>query len=208
MPSKSDQVTVSDLVQIQPQDFEKSSARAIEDNINARYADKVIQKVGLCLGFYDLLKTSEGLIGHGTGTVNVHVEFRLVVFRPFKGEILQGTIIRNGLDGIRISMDFFFDIFVPAGAMFKDTEYMPSEDAWVWNSQGTQLFFDKHETVRFRVEEERWIDLSPEKQEPSTSEAQEEPRRVPYQIMGSMQSEGLGVLCWWSGEAEAEGEEV
>jgi DNA-directed RNA polymerase III subunit RPC8 len=33
---------------------------------------KVIQKIGLCIGFYDLLESSDGLIGHGTGLVNVN----------------------------------------------------------------------------------------------------------------------------------------
>jgi DNA-directed RNA polymerase III subunit RPC8 len=85
------QATISDLVQIRPEDFSKFSAVAIEDNINEKYANKVsinstlsskkvltryfrqvIQKIGLCIGFYDLLKSSDGLIGHGTGLVNVN----------------------------------------------------------------------------------------------------------------------------------------
>lgn len=33
---------------------------------------QVIQKIGLCIGFYDLLESSDGLIGHGTGLVNVN----------------------------------------------------------------------------------------------------------------------------------------
>jgi len=37
---------------------------------------KVIQKIGLCIGFYDLLESSDGLIGHGTGLVNVNGEYR------------------------------------------------------------------------------------------------------------------------------------
>lgn len=74
------------------------SSVAIEDNINEKYANKVreefyhslvlaaslclhgsrlsiiqvIQKVGLGIGFYDLLESSDGLIGHGTGLVNVN----------------------------------------------------------------------------------------------------------------------------------------
>lgn len=32
----------------------------------------MIQNVGLCIGFYDLLESSDGLIGHGTGLVNVN----------------------------------------------------------------------------------------------------------------------------------------
>lgn len=193
------------MIQISPQEFEKPSAQAIEDNINAKYADKVIHKHGLCLGLYDILSTSEGLIGHGTGIVNVNVDFRLIVFRPFKGEILQGRIMSNNDSGIRISMDFFDDIVIPGPHMlFENTVFNAAEDAWVWTTEdGHELFFDRNETVRFRVEAETWTDLSPEKQAPPGEEAEEEDRKSPYQIIGSMQQSGLGPLLWWD-----QGEEV
>lgn len=66
------QTKISDLVQIAPAQFEKHSRVAIEDNLNAKYSNRVIQKVGLCICMYDLLWASEGLIGHGTGLVNVN----------------------------------------------------------------------------------------------------------------------------------------
>ncbi len=66
---------IADLVQIHPEDFNKEASQAIEDNINAKYANKVIQKIGLCICLYDLLSASEGLIGHGTGLVNVNGGF-------------------------------------------------------------------------------------------------------------------------------------
>jgi hypothetical protein len=31
-----------------------------------------VQKVGLCVCLYDLLKVSDGLIGHGSGNVNIN----------------------------------------------------------------------------------------------------------------------------------------
>jgi DNA-directed RNA polymerase subunit E'/Rpb7 len=66
------QTKIADLVQIHPEDFNKEANQAIEDNINSKYANKVIQKIGLCICLYDLLSASEGLIGHGTGLVNVN----------------------------------------------------------------------------------------------------------------------------------------
>lgn len=66
------QTKIADLVQIHPEDFSKDASQAIEDNINAKYANKVIQKIGLCICLYDLLSASEGLIGHGDGLVNVN----------------------------------------------------------------------------------------------------------------------------------------
>lgn len=40
---------------------------------------KVIQKIGLCIGFYDLLESSDGLIGHGTGLVNVNGMYAYII---------------------------------------------------------------------------------------------------------------------------------
>lgn len=95
---------MADLVQITPSDFKKSSIDAIHDNINEKYANKVIQKIGLCICLWDVLWASEGLIGHGTGLVNVNVEFRLVVFRPFKGEVMLGRITSGTQDGINSAL--------------------------------------------------------------------------------------------------------
>lgn len=109
---------------------------------------------------YDLLKVSDGLIGHGDGFVNVNgmisisccvalrltcikVEFRLIVFRPFKGEIITARISSCTEQGIRrtaalhsnklclsiadkdmfiVSMNFFSDIHVPTSLLFEGTE--------------------------------------------------------------------------------------
>jgi len=195
-------VTIADLIQISPQDFEKRSAQAIEDNINTKYADKVIHRIGLCVALYDILQTSEGLIGHGTGIVNVNVDFRMIVFRPFKGEILMGKILSSSDMGIRISMGFFDDIFVPApGMVFDPARYIQTEEGewvWVWESAPESLlYFDVNEMVRFRVEAETWTDLSPEKQ-PAPGEEVEVYRRSPYEITGSMQLSGLGPALWWA----------
>ena len=35
------------------------------------------------------------------------------------------------------------------------------EQCWVWNNEGTEYFYDKHEWVRIRVEQEHWHDQSP-----------------------------------------------
>lgn len=38
------QTTISDLVQISPEDLGKSNAEAIEDNLNSKYANKVVSE--------------------------------------------------------------------------------------------------------------------------------------------------------------------
>ncbi|KAE9972258.1 hypothetical protein EG327_009559 [Venturia inaequalis] len=139
--------TMSDLIQIKPHDLGKSHDVALEDNINKKYSNKVLQQVGLCICFWDMLKIGDGLISQGDGLVNVNVEplqhvqneidsiavaspeatrakFRILVFRPFKGEIITGTILDSSSpDGIRIGVDFFSDIWIPADQLFEGSTW-------------------------------------------------------------------------------------
>jgi DNA-directed RNA polymerase III subunit RPC8 len=208
-------VSLSDVVQIHPSDFSKPSARSIEDFINAKYADKVIHKVGLCVGFHSIISTSEGLIGHGSGIVNVNVDFRVVVFRPFEGEIVHGTITHSTIKGgVYLSQDFFEDIVVPPETLFEGTVWDKDENGtWthIWRTEnasgGTnEFFFDRAEKCMYRVEEEIWTDLSPQTQKPGQNFEAPEPtdesttRKPPYLIRGSMQLSGLGPTFWWTGE--------
>lgn len=187
---------LADLVQIAPEDFSKRSIEAIEDNINAKYSNKVIQKIGLCISLYDVLWTSEGLIGHGTGLVNVNVEFRMIVFRPFKGEVMLGKIRSSTVNGINIRTDFFDEIFIPFSELPTEAEYNHSEQLWIWNFDGEPLFYDNHETVRFQVVDEEWHDQTPAGPPKGGEEVVAMP---PYKIKGSMAREGLGVCLWWDG---------
>lgn len=78
-----------------------------------------------------------------------------------------------------------------------------NEDAWVWKTDdGVELFFDRNETVRFRVEAESWTDMAPQ-QRPGEAEDPDDFVKSPYMITASMQQSGLGPLLWW-GEGDAE----
>ncbi|KAG5924275.1 hypothetical protein E4U60_007589 [Claviceps pazoutovae] len=189
------QTKISDLVQIAPEDFSKHSIVAIQDNINAKYSNKVIQKIGLCICLYDLLWSSEGLIGHGTGLVNVNVEFRMIVFRPFKGEVMLARIRSSTPAGINLRTDFFDDIFIPYEELPQGAEYNHSEQLWIWNLDGDRLFYDNHEMVRFQVIDEEWHDQTPI----GPTQSEDTPTKTPYKVKGSMAREGLGVCLWWDG---------
>lgn len=212
------------MVQIHPTDFSKSSARAIEDFINAKYADNVIHKVGLCVGFHSIIKTSEGLIGHGTGIVNVNVDFRMIIYRPFKGEIVHATITHSSpRGGVYLSQDFFEDIVVPPETLFENTSWGKDDqgvEAFIWrpkdedSGEVNEYFFDRAENCLYRVEEEQWRDLSPQMQKPSQAFVADDHvdesglRKTPYLIRGSMMLTGLGPTLWWMGEGQAAEEGV
>ncbi|KAF8854453.1 RNA polymerase III subunit Rpc25 [Acephala macrosclerotiorum] len=193
---------IADLVQIIPEDFGKDPGQAIEDNINAKYANKVIQKIGLCICLYDLLSASEGLIGHGTGLININVEFRLVVFRPFKHEVMTGRISSATTSGLRIRTPFYDEIFVPAAKLPEGSSFNHEEQLYTWQTDGQTLWYDNQETVRFRIEDEIWHDQSPI----GPNQKEEQVKSSPYQLIATMEDAGLGPCLWWDGEEAGEEE--
>jgi len=62
------------------------------------------------------------------------------------------------------------------------------------------MYFDNHETVRFRVEREEWHDQAPIGP-PDPEKPDEIPVKLsPYSITASMADAGLGPCLWWDGE--------
>lgn len=58
---------IEDTVKIVPNDFKKEDNGAITDVLNEKFANKVVQEVGLCICVHDILHTSEGFILYGDG---------------------------------------------------------------------------------------------------------------------------------------------
>ncbi|KAF2874886.1 DNA-directed RNA polymeras-like protein III 25 kDa polypeptide [Massariosphaeria phaeospora] len=197
--------TIQDLIQIAPQEFDKPSAQALKDAINEKYANKVIQNIGLCICLWDLLEASDGLIGHGTGKVNVNAEFRLAVFRPFRGEIIYGIIKSSTEEGIIIDLDFTCEVFVPYQLLQPNSTFSRAEDVWIWNTDDSELFYDNREPVLLRIEQEEWTDQKPTIVQKDENGEVIEDRDTAYRIIGSMHQNGLGPQLWW-GEAAVEEE--
>jgi len=71
----------------------------------------------------------------------------------------------------------------------------------VWRPDGVEesqeLFFDKGDWVRVRVESEEFHDNSPTNPIDREAAATLE-RKAPYSILASMSESGLGAVSWWS----------
>lgn len=85
----------------------------------------------------------------------------MLVFRPFRGEILHGRIRSSNEEGIQIDLEFHNEIFVPFQNLPSNCHFDQGESTWIWNHEGAELFFDRGEPVLFRVEQEEWIDQKP-----------------------------------------------
>jgi len=193
------------------------------NEINKKYANKVLHDVGLCVAVFDLVEVGEGKVRYGDGFLWYKVSFRIVVFRPFTSEVIIAKVKSSDEDGIRLSVGFFDDIYVPIVYLPEPSAFDPNERAHFWLQSAAEseekltthdlldspvaerMYIDSGEIVRVRVETDEFYDDEPGPP-PKALEGVKvlrEVRRAPYTITCSIAEQGLGPISWWK-NAEVE----
>ena len=115
---------IEDIVRVHPSQFALKRKQACEDALNLKYSYKVLPEVGLALKVFDILSITEPIV-HACqdGGYQSTIIFRLVVFRPQESQILLGKILEcDQQKGVRVTLEFFDDIYIPSQYLMKDTE--------------------------------------------------------------------------------------
>ena len=226
---------LKDTVHIAPSEFGKSTLQAVTHALCEKYPNKVVPGLGLCIALHDILHIGESQLYPGSAAQHISVEFRIVMFHPYEGEVLTGTVVACDPEGIRVSIGFFDEIHVPARLLQPPSFWSAEEGVWVWDvTSDDQLFYDLENPLRFRVKEINF------RQETNTAAAAasgagsscagsgmttglSKPReRLPTHggsgkplapiapamtIVASVDQPGLGLTSWWPPDAEGEDEE-
>jgi DNA-directed RNA polymerase subunit RpoE len=128
---------LSDNIRVQPSELSKPPLQSVTEVIQERYFDKVIPQLGLVVTLYDVLSIEGGFIHPNDGAAYFKVEFRVVVFRPFVGEVITGKLRTCSKEGLYISLgDFFDDVFVPEHALQEPSFFNDVEKLWLWKFDG------------------------------------------------------------------------
>ncbi|KAF8003137.1 DNA-directed RNA polymerase III subunit RPC8 [Metschnikowia aff. pulcherrima] len=189
---------ISDLVRIPPQSFNMPLHHVLKNELHQKYSNKVITNVGLAVAVWDILEIKDGLLRPGDGGSYVEVKFRMVVWKPFIGEILCGWVADCSPEGIKVRMEFFQEIFIPKDYLFESCIYKPVEKAWVWKpDEESELFLDINEKIRFRVEEEIFVNIKPQSSSEALGLDDTSNKAPPYALIASCQTDGMGCVSWW-----------
>jgi DNA-directed RNA polymerase III subunit RPC8 len=124
---------IEDKVKIAPEQFDSDITDALVEQIEDKFCDKVLLDVGHCVAFYDFLEVGNPYVYPAEGSCHQLVTFRLVVFKPFVGEIISGRIVSaSATEGLKISVRFFDDIVVPPHLMPSPSEFDELRGVWLW----------------------------------------------------------------------------
>ena len=219
-------VKLKDKLRILPSEFNRDPAEVLTEQIELKYSNKVILEVGLCVAFYDFVEISEPHIYPSEGSSHQFVTFRLVIYRPFVGEVLSGKISASDENGIRVSMGFFDDIYIHRRHLVQPSSFDTVARNWVWHSEDSgDLPLELNDEIRFRVQDCIFTFITNSKKERRTmtytssknkevdqareinrsagglalgDQAYDAEKDDPVmQITGSIIDNGLGCTEWW-----------
>ncbi|CAE6470773.1 unnamed protein product [Rhizoctonia solani] len=147
----------------------------------------------------------------------------MVVFRPACSEVIVGKIKSSTEDGIRVTLGFFDDIYIPRDYLPTPSAFDHNEQAFFWlpphhwasdeppsttqlldTDITTRLYLDRNEVIRLRVERDEFYDNEPGPRKAETVQSGQEggieddvDKKAPYTITASISGDGLGALSWW-----------
>ncbi|KAI5663617.1 hypothetical protein M9H77_22940 [Catharanthus roseus] len=168
---------------------------AIKGELEGLFLDKIIAKLGLCISVYDLRSIEGGFVFPGDGASTYTVKFRLLMFRPFVGEVIAARLKESTSDGLRLSLGFFDDINVPVPLLPNPSHAEPDPEnknqvRWIWEYNGDNYPIDGVDEIRFRVHAVNYPSI-PLEQEPDSKPF------APMVVTGSLDADGLGPVSWW-----------
>ncbi|VDL32626.1 unnamed protein product [Hymenolepis diminuta] len=179
-------VPINDLVIIKPKKFVFELGDVITRELNSRFSNRVLYKVGLCISVWDITSI---------------VSFRLICFRPFVDEVIIGSVKNCTKEGIQVSLNFFDDIFIPAAKLKHPSKFDYEQQTWIWEYENegeiAELRIEKNDSIRFRVDQEIWQDPNPIGGKNDQTDLISFGFKSPYVIFGSIAADGLGLTCWW-----------
>ncbi|XAR61141.1 DNA-directed RNA polymerase [Bertholletia excelsa] len=174
---------------------------AIKGQLEDLFLDKVIANLGLCISLYDIRSIDGGFIFPGDGASTYTVHFRLIMFRPFIGEVIGAKLKESDSNGLRLSLGFFEDIYIPAHLLpnpshFRPDQANPKQIRWVWEFDGSEYAIDGLDEIRFRVQSVSYPSIPVEQEGPAEQEKKSKPF-APMVVTGSLDADGLGPVTWW-----------
>eukprot|EP00013_Stygamoeba_regulata_P026267 CAMPEP_0177661032 /NCGR_PEP_ID=MMETSP0447-20121125/18410_1 /TAXON_ID=0 /ORGANISM="Stygamoeba regulata, Strain BSH-02190019" /LENGTH=197 /DNA_ID=CAMNT_0019166243 /DNA_START=47 /DNA_END=638 /DNA_ORIENTATION=+ len=146
--------SIVEQVKVHANQFDKL-VECVTNEVNLKYSNRILPGVGLCVRLFDVLELGPGELFPDDGSAYYVARVRLIVFCPLVGEIIEGTIERADLKGLRVTVGFFSDILVP-GEMMKDCQFSAEYKTWEWVYKDEEmeelLPFVLGSQIRFRVE--------------------------------------------------------
>ena len=130
--------SLQDTVRVPPGSFDRPTEAVLRSEIDCKYAGRVVADVGLCVCCRDIVEVGDGLVYPLEGGATYKTTFSVLVFRPFVGEVVVGTIVGSNAEGVVASLGFFEDVTVPSKYLPTPSTFDPVARLWTWKYEDVE----------------------------------------------------------------------
>eukprot|EP00759_Apiculatamorpha_spiralis_P028610 PhF_6_TR31152/c0_g1_i2/m.45642/K03022/RPC8, POLR3H; DNA-directed RNA polymerase III subunit RPC8 len=195
-----------------------SQTEAVIDALTNKYVGTIVSQCGLVISVWGIEKMGVSSIVPGDGGSWTNTTFILCCFRPMKGAILTGVIVRQDALGIDLSVGFFDNVYVPKDFLQPTSVFDTTRKCFVWNGgdkseegngddddakqESFSLFYRNDAVARCVVVDLSFMELMEETAAVSTnnkgnSGTTDRKGKWSMTIRASMADTGLGLEEWW-----------
>eukprot|EP01063_Lacrimia_lanifica_P031242 TRINITY_DN5104_c0_g3_i1.p1 TRINITY_DN5104_c0_g3~~TRINITY_DN5104_c0_g3_i1.p1 ORF type:complete len:254 (+),score=58.85 TRINITY_DN5104_c0_g3_i1:1617-2378(+) len=205
-----------DAVRLIPELFNKDYGTALTSMLNEKYAGRVVPGIGMGIQVHNITYYSDAVLHPGDGASFSTVNFNLIVFRPFPGELLRGKIKASDVEkGVQVSLGVFDNVWVPPGHLRQKATFDSVEKLWTneltyedddGNGEAERNYLDHGGDVLMTVVS---VEFDLTTKPPFENSTAYDPRSgppppvtLPMTITGSFAEDGLGPTNWWPEECD------
>ncbi|KAH8584684.1 RNA polymerase Rpb7 [Cryptosporidium sp. chipmunk genotype I] len=158
----------------------------LRNRINDKYLNKVINNAGLMIYFVGFDCVDHADIDDDEGGLLFRVTFKMISFKPYIGEVIEGVVIDSDSTGLTVSLGFFNDVKIPCSDLREPKSIDSNTKIWSWDYENHKLCYLIDSTIRFKVSS---VLFNEQPHDNSIS---------PMVVVGNVQNDGLGMISWWS----------
>lgn len=137
-------------INLHPSYFGPSTTAFLEQKLHADVEGTCSGKYGYIVAVINIVSIGAGTIQPGAGLAQFVVDYKAIVYRPFKGEVVDGVIKNVGKMGIFADVGPV-QVFISSHLMPSDFRFDPSANppCWISNKDGETL--EKATRLRLKV---------------------------------------------------------
>ncbi|KAK9893724.1 DNA-directed RNA polymerase II subunit rpb7 [Cystobasidium minutum MCA 4210] len=137
-------------INLHPSYFGPQTAEYILNKLHADVEGTCSGRLGYIIAVLGILETGKGTIQPGTGMAEFIVRYRAIVYRPFKGETVDGVV------GNVNKMGFFaevgpLNVFVSSHLIPPDMKFDPNANPPCFSNPEEQVSIERNARVRLKI---------------------------------------------------------
>jgi len=137
-------------IQLHPSFFGPSTLQYVETKLNSDVEGTCDPKNGFIISVLKIIHHGFGKIVQGSGLAEFKVHYRAIVFKPFKGEVLDGTVSFVGGNGFFVDVGPF-KAFVSKRLIPPDYTFDPTSNPPGWHSLDDNMMIKPLTRIRLKL---------------------------------------------------------